>query len=142
MPRIEWNDEFSVGVAEIDAQHQRWIALINTLHDVLMGEANPENFSVKHCLDEMVAYADFHLDFEEKMLAEAGYPLFEQHRAEHEKFRARLQELVRADEQGRTLLNTEVMNMLTGWLREHILKSDMAYKAHLMHHGRGQETSP
>ena len=128
MPRIEWNEEFSVGVAEIDAQHQQWIALINNLHDVLMGEADEEQFSVKSCLDAMVEYGNFHLGFEEKMLAEAGYPLLDRHRVEHEKFRTRLGELVQAEDEGRALLNTEVMNMLTSWLKDHILKSDMAYR--------------
>jgi hemerythrin-like metal-binding protein len=131
MPRIEWSDSFSVGVAEIDAQHRQWITLMNRLHDVLMGAADSADFSVGQCLEAMVEYGKFHLGFEEELLAEAGYPLLERHRAEHDRFRSRLEELARAEEGGRTLLNSEVMNMMNTWLQDHILKSDMAYRDYL-----------
>ena len=37
MSLIEWKDEFSVGVAEVDLEHRDLIDLINDLHS-LMGE--------------------------------------------------------------------------------------------------------
>ena len=41
MARIEWTEELSVGVPELDAQHQRWINMINELHDTLLhGDAD------------------------------------------------------------------------------------------------------
>jgi hemerythrin len=76
----------------------------------------------------MVEYGKYHLTFEEDLLEEAGYRFLEQHRYEHELFRERLDELIRAEQKGQTLLNSEVMNMMTNWLQNHILQSDMDYK--------------
>ena len=33
MSLIQWDDSYSVGVAELDAQHQRLIQMINELND-------------------------------------------------------------------------------------------------------------
>jgi hemerythrin len=128
MPRIQWNESFSVGVPEIDLQHRQWIGLINKLHDELMGLGNEKSFSIRSCLEAMVEYGKYHLTFEEDLLEEAGYRFLEQHRYEHELFRERLDELIRAEQKGQTLLNSEVMNMMTNWLQNHILQSDMDYK--------------
>ena len=39
MSLIEWKEEFSVGVAEVDLEHRDLIDLINDLHS-LMGDAS------------------------------------------------------------------------------------------------------
>jgi len=128
MPRIEWSESLSVGIAEIDEQHRKWIALINQLHDVLMGYNEEEGLTSEACLQAMLDYGDFHLSFEEQLLEKAGYPLFEQHRREHDRFRRQIEIALLAEREGHRMLHSEVMNLLTSWLQEHIMGSDMLYK--------------
>jgi len=35
MALFDWNDQLSVGVAEIDKQHQELVKLINDLHEAM-----------------------------------------------------------------------------------------------------------
>ena len=36
--KIEWNDEYLLGVPEIDKQHKKLIAIANELYDVVTGD--------------------------------------------------------------------------------------------------------
>ena len=131
MPRIEWNESLSVGIAEIDEQHRKWISLINTLHDVLMGYSKEDSLTPETCLQAMLDYGNYHLTFEEQLLENAGYPLLEQHRREHDQFRRQIENALLAEQEGHRLLQSEVMNLLTSWLEGHIMGSDMLYKDRL-----------
>ncbi len=131
MSRIEWNESLSVGIAEIDDQHRKWISLINELHDVLMGYNEGETLTPETCLQAMLDYGDYHLSFEEDLLEKAGYPLFEKHRREHDRFRRQIETALLAEREGHRLLHSEVMNLLTSWLQDHIMASDMLYKGKL-----------
>lgn len=128
MPRIEWNESLSVGITSIDEQHKIWISLINELHDVLMGYSDEETLTPETCLQAMLDYGNFHLTYEEQLLEKAGYPLLEQHCREHDRFRRQIENALLAEREGHRLLNSEVMSLLTSWLQEHIMGSDMLYK--------------
>ena len=39
MPLMDWNRSYSVGVAEMDAQHQKWFGILNKLHDAMLAFA-------------------------------------------------------------------------------------------------------
>jgi hemerythrin len=55
---IGWEDGFSVGVAEIDAQHRRLIATIGALADSMAKGA--ESSSLEGVFSELAAYANAH----------------------------------------------------------------------------------
>ena len=58
MDRIDWKNEYSVGVAEIDHQHQFFVDLINRLNEEL-AEADDQEYKA-NLLKELVSYAKFH----------------------------------------------------------------------------------
>ena len=41
MAFVQWKDSYSVGHPQIDQQHQRLLAMINELHDVMSAGGNP-----------------------------------------------------------------------------------------------------
>ena len=65
MPKITWDESFSVNNEEIDNQHQKWIEIINELHDALINEKEFGNI-IEESLEAMVKYAQFHFSFEEE----------------------------------------------------------------------------
>lgn len=128
MPRITWNETYSVNNPEIDEQHKKWIAIINSLHDILLqGSVADLKHATVDILHEMQQYGEFHFAFEEKYLQENGYPDLEAHRHEHDFFRSRVNQYLHDQQHGKLVLNTDIMDILMSWLQSHILSEDMEY---------------
>ncbi|MFZ5761204.1 MAG: bacteriohemerythrin [Thermodesulfobacteriota bacterium] len=126
MSRITWNDSYSVGIEEIDAQHKKWIAIINELHDSLIEGRQLTEIGMKS-LQAMEEYAVFHFDFEEQYMERIGYTDLPHHKREHEMFLEKIRGIIRETEEGHLVLNTQIMKILTSWLTEHIQGSDKKY---------------
>lgn len=128
MPLIEWGDNFSVGHAEIDAQHQRWIEIHNKLHTILLGsQALDVKSSTLTTLEAMKDYAMSHFAFEEKYLQEIGYPERDAHALIHRAFEKTVSSYLDKLLEGTIVLNSEIIRILKCWLEHHILDEDMKY---------------
>ena len=125
MSLIEWREEFSVGIDEIDGQHRKWIGIINDLHDSLTQSKGDDVLS--RLVREMEEYTDFHFSEEEKLLERAGYPDLSKHRLTHYSFRQQVLRLKGEILNGEMVLRTQVMSIVKNWLEEHILREDKAY---------------
>ena len=126
MPKIVWEEKFSVGVKEIDEQHKKWISIINDLHDSLISGQGFDEITGKS-LKAMADYAAYHFAFEEDHMKSIGYPDLEEHRKIHRNFMERIHQYQQDDESGKIVLNTEIMKVLMDWLTNHILTIDQKY---------------
>lgn len=132
MPLIIWDATLETGHAEIDAQHKRWVAILNDLHDALMQASAKEIGQVTHhSLEAMLEYARYHFAFEEEYLARIQFPGLVEHRRLHKDFDAQLYEYHRDIDEGRTVLSSKVVKILKNWLLEHIAVEDQKYKQFL-----------
>jgi len=135
MTFFEWEDRFSVGVAEMDDQHQRLISLINELHESAQPdrERNPrtaaarELVTIASVLDKMIAYAYHHLEDEEAYMVELGYPGYDKHKRDHKEFTDRIRSFKSDFDEGRAVVSAEIMQFLQDWWRSHILDADKEY---------------
>ena len=82
MALIEWRDEFKVGVASVDYEHQTMIALLNELHAKL--EVDADKDTVMCFLGEVLAKISAHFALEEQTMRERGYDEYEDHKTDHE----------------------------------------------------------
>jgi len=124
---MEWKEEFSVGIPEIDAQHQTLagcIALVET------AVTTQQRWSAVH--SALVRLADFvriHFAVEESLLRIHRYPESERHVREHLEFADQVRQLqersLRAD------VSEEMVAYIQKWWREHIMTSDKHYAAYL-----------
>ena len=65
MALMVWDNSFSVNVKEIDAQHQKLIALINDLHDAMKtGKAKDVLGKI---LSDLTDYTVYHFGNEERL---------------------------------------------------------------------------
>lgn len=129
MPLIEWTQELSVGVEEIDGQHKKLVNLINLLHDSMkIGKGRDVLGQV---LNELADYTVYHFETEEKLLMKYMYPSYAMHKKEHNELTKRVQEIKAKFEQGDTALTVEFMGFLKDWLNNHILQDDKKYSAFL-----------
>ncbi len=128
MPKITWDNSFSVHNSELDEQHQKWIAILNELHQALISDdvGNLQSIS-QTTLDAMMNYVRYHFSTEEDFLTAINYPELAAHKKIHDKFYVQIKELRNDVHAGVKVLNSEIMKTLTNWLQAHILQEDMKY---------------
>ena len=126
MKKITWSEAFSVGVADLDAQHQKIIELINTLEN--SSEEQGDSDSVAYVLNEMHSYIIEHFSTEEGMLKKKKYPGLEAQKASHDAFIKEFSHICLQVERDRESGVQHLMEYLSDWWTRHILEDDMKYK--------------
>ena len=132
MPLVQWDDALSVGHDEIDRQHRKWIQFINDMHDALAsGDPHKLGAITDTSLRQMIDYAKYHFEFEEKYMDEIGYPELAAHKQVHDGFRKMISKIQADAEHGYQPLNTQLMSIMMNWLTDHILSEDKKYSLYI-----------
>ena len=126
MPIIQWTDKFSIGDAELDAQHRIWISIYNKAHDRMM-DPDETNFQSTglDALIEMQEYGQTHFASEEAYMERIAYPKIDAHKMMHDRFSREINLLIHDLKAGKFVLNSEVIKRIENWLTHHILKEDV-----------------
>lgn len=127
---ITWDACLSVGVEEIDAQHQAIIALLNDL-EAKRGSDDPR--VAMEALTFLREYVNKHFMLEEELMAKSGYPLYKEHVAIHEGFvnNVIFLEIEREFDVLTSQMIENLLVLLTDWFIRHISGDDMALGAYL-----------
>ncbi len=126
MEIINWRDEFSVGVTEMDEQHKKLLAMINRL--ISEQKTLTDQKTIADLLTGMTDYADEHFRAEEFLMAEYDYDRKAQQEASHRAFLEKTQSFCTATDLGPNILSEALLDFLASWLIRHILTEDMQYK--------------
>jgi hemerythrin-like metal-binding protein len=129
MDRIEWTPALSVGVADIDEQHQRLFTIIEGLISAQQEGREPDFFL--HILSELVDYSDYHFRTEDNYMIENNYPLFLSHRKEHLEFIKKMGDLIAAFEKNEVTFSEDLFQFLFEWWYTHITESDLKYARYI-----------
>lgn len=133
MPLLKWKEKHSVGIAEIDAQHQRMFAIMNELNDAMALEKAKD--VLEGILDRLVNYTATHFVTEERLMSEYGFAGLVSHKTGHEQLTDRVRAFQADFRQGRVAMSIDVMYFLIEWLDQHILGTDMEYRDFLTSRG-------
>ena len=133
MALIEWSEELSTGIKEVDAQHRRLVDIINELHVAMLDRREKQVMS--KIFTELVDYTKTHFSYEEKLFAEHGYPAGRAHKLQHEGLAQKVIDLKEEFDAGNTAVTLEVMRFLRDWLADHIIASDKLYASFLIDRG-------
>ena len=143
MTFVQWNDTYSINVAEVDRQHQQLFDLINELHEAMMEERTRHTMAtVVHELDtmatvlkELMDYTSYHFSTEENYMVEHAYPECDVHKAAHSQFIERVQAFKQDFDGGQALHSVEIVEFIRDWWRSHILVVDKKLGAFLNEKG-------
>lgn len=125
MPLMQWEERYSVHIANIDDQHKKLFLLINQLHDAMSkGKAEDVMQSV---LGELLVYTKTHFAAEEKLMESKNYPGLAPHVAQHRKFVEKLATFQKEFTEHKATLSIGLMTYLRDWLTGHILQTDHQY---------------
>ena len=125
MALVQWKSELDTGIETIDAQHRRLVELVNLLHRDVVG--NESRAIVARVLTELMSYANTHFAEEERLMQECNDPGYEVHRAEHDKFAAKLRSFLQRLVDGRPNLQLSMLIALRDWFVDHVSRIDLAY---------------
>jgi hemerythrin-like metal-binding protein len=128
MESVQWSEKFSVGVRELDQQHQQLIKLLNILISK-QGTTNTHSETVSDTLMAMTRYAQTHFKTEERLMEAYGYPGLEDQKMQHRDFRKKTVGFSTATTFGIDQVPEDLLTYINNWLVHHILEDDMAYKA-------------
>ena len=138
--KVEWQEYLSVGVAEIDHQHQilfdRYNAFFTAYAEGVAGEELIRLF----CFLE--AYVATHFAHEEDLQLRVGFPDYQKHRQQHLALAEKVAELKeRLVKEGPTAsLISSAGLLMTGWLIEHISVMDRAIGRFVKEREKGSAT--
>lgn len=127
MAYLDWKEEFSVSVPEMDEQHKKWIAITNELHDAM--KTGKTNTVMSDILKKMTDYIVFHFSAEETLLKTKNFPDFYGHKRIHDQYAIKAREMIEQFMSGKVLMSLLVMDSLRDWLTSHIMVQDKKYGA-------------
>lgn len=88
---VEWNDEMSVGIPEIDEDHKRFILLINELNHSIAKRMKATEIHKR--LQLVIEDTERHFEQEEKFFRELGYPNADGHASSHSQVLSNLKKI-------------------------------------------------
>lgn len=128
---IQWTEDLSVSVSEIDDQHKEIFNRINGLLDACNhGRGKEEVNKVISFIDD---YVVTHFGMEEEHMIRQGYPGYAAHKALHGEFIAKLSDLKRQVHSEGVGVHTVIAtnHLVVDWFVNHIRKVDTQLGAFL-----------
>lgn len=133
---FKWQENHSLGITEIDRQHQQLFVIAKNLYDLIATKENrsADNYDeIVRAIDELTDYTIYHFDYEEKLMTERNYPDLEEHAKEHNTFIDKLKALQDQDiDTYQTKITIELLDFVAKWVSSHILDTDKNYVSHLI----------
>lgn len=128
---IRWSSDLAVGYARIDEQHQQLFRHFDELVEACRQRQGKEK--LKQLLAFLDDYVVSHFGEEETLMKQHGYPGYEEHCAEHGRFKEKLREIERLlHEEGPSInVLVETNETVLRWLIGHIRKIDLQLAAFL-----------
>ncbi|MDH3265432.1 MAG: hemerythrin family protein [Gammaproteobacteria bacterium] len=131
MNSLQWRDDFSVGIAEVDHEHRELIELINSLQNDLRSGNDVQ--MILQSLGEIYAQIASHFALEEKMMRVTHYPSLAEHKEDHETLLDDLRDIMDEVEDDGILDHARLTDDLDRWFSDHFRTHD----AKLHRSGRG-----
>ena len=127
MEKLVWKPGCRVGVERLDRQHQRIIAVINTM--ISKPRVFSASASVSGVLSELNSYVSEHFLLEEQLLSENNYPGLIDHSRKHTEYSDRIAGFRLQIVEKNKNVTEELLSYLGEWWIGHILHEDMKYKS-------------
>lgn len=119
---FEWDDNYKVGIREIDEQHKKLFSLMRELHEAAtVGKART---IVEKVLTGVVAYTKMHFGTEENLMRVHEYPDYLKHKRMHDELVKQANELLEKCKANALSISVEVLQFLNSWIAHHISETD------------------
>lgn len=125
--RLEWDESLSVCISEIDAEHQRFILLVNELNEAIVDRL--DHVEIQKRMQCILDDAAEHFAHEEALFKEWHYPGAEEHAMRHAEVTRALNDIMSQFDHDSTPYEWVAAGLkVKQALIEHILTEDMKYR--------------
>ena len=125
MNLLNWNDNYSVNVEEIDNQHKEIIRIINELYvSIVEGKSRD---TMDKIFKDLTEYATIHFKTEEDYFEKFNYPEASFHKQQHEDIAKKIKEFKKRNEEGKKILDSEILHFLMSWFVNHVILIDKRF---------------
>lgn len=121
MTEFTWKDEYSLGNAQIDAEHQRLLELANAV--ATLANSGEQMTRIKENIVALYDYVKTHFQHEEEYMLQLGYPQYEEHKKLHEGIIAEMNTIMKHSGNLDALVY-KFKRLMHVWVLEHILIED------------------
>jgi hemerythrin len=130
---LRWTSALSIGVAELDAQHEELFRRVDRLLDAMLARDRSEATGLLAFLQRHVT---FHFAAEEQLMREVAFPDAALHSAEHLAFAAEIQTLANlfAADGPTARLVLRLEQGVTSWLQDHVYTTDRSLARFVVTH--------
>ncbi|MEK7635408.1 MAG: bacteriohemerythrin [Patescibacteria group bacterium] len=129
MEKYKWVEKYSVGVEELDAQHQHYFEIVSEVIKMTGQEKIVLNdLLVK--IDDLNNYSIYHFTTEENLFKHYAYPDAEEHIAAHNTYEEKMDTFIAdANREGADTkkIVLEIAEFAGSWLVNHIMVIDQKY---------------
>ena len=135
MAPIEWKENYSVGVAAVDHEHQELIDLVNRIEAALTAQEPPEQ--TRAVFGDLFRAISSHFALEERFMREHGYDQTPDHKADHERLLDELRDLMDDYESNPALGSAAAAQLVArvgDWFTNHFKTHDARLHARLGDH--------
>lgn len=125
MKKISWDKSLSIGVEEIDRQHQELIEKLDAVTEAV--EKNQGEGTIAQTLDFLLDYAVEHFSTEEKFMIKHDYPDLEFQKRQHKEFKESVNQMIEDFEMDGASkeIADHIRDFLFIWLKKHIREVDL-----------------
>ncbi len=132
MSFIEWDENISLDISEIDNQHKQLVEIINSLFDAMKKARGLD--VIDDTLKKLIDYTSYHFTIEEKYFDQFEYSESERHKGEHHYLLEQVVDFMVAYKQGmakrdgsESSITVDLWDFVKEWLFNHIQVSDKKY---------------
>jgi hemerythrin-like metal-binding protein len=122
---FEWNDEFSIGIASIDAQHQGLFSIGAELYAAMSAGQGKERMGA--ILARLMQYTAAHFAYEERLMQLHRYPEYAAHKTLHDDLTRQVAQFHQEFQSGQIGISIRLLSFVDDWLKQHIGKIDQGY---------------
>lgn len=123
MALLQWKDEYSTGLEDVDEEHRDLIDIINRLHDLML--ADDAKLTVPAFFDRLLKGVSTHFALEERIMGESDYPELAAHQEDHDRLLDDIRDLAEAFERAEEVDSVELALRLEPWFRRHFATHDL-----------------
>lgn len=123
MSFVEWTEDLSVGVKEIDDQHKKLFGMINDFNEIDLEKDRDGSAMI---LSEFIGFVGMHFSTEEDFFELCAYRGAKEHIEEHVGYAKRVLQFQR-DYEGGTYDSAAFLEFLKEWWEDHLKTVDKKY---------------